>query len=265
MALIIPKEKDLMAHTNPSCPLYPPYGKPIYFQGPDINSGARPAVIYFALSAEMSLFQDPFNQPVLRLAENDVRVFSWDLPFHEIGKDPREAIQQWIDAFINDPSFVSEFLHQSKTQIDFLIQKKLVIPEKIAIAGLSRGAFLASHLAAHDPRITSILGFAPLTNPQAIEELNTYGSNFFDKIALNSLSERLIHKRLRFYIGNRDVRVGTDTCYFFIRHLTETAFNHGIRSPSVELMIYPSIGHKGHGTPPAIFNDGADWIKEQLL
>ncbi len=29
--------------------------------------------------------------------------------------------------------------------------------------------------------------------------------------------------------------------------------------------IYPSIGYKGHVTPPHIFFEGAEWIKRQFI
>ncbi len=245
-------------------PLHPLHGSPIYYQGPGPQAGTKPAVLFFALSAQMSLFEEPFNQPVVRLSQQGIRVFSWDLPFHEPGQDPHEAMFQWANAFIHRPSFISDFLDLCQINIDYLIEEGLIDPQQLAVAGLSRGGFIATHLAARDLRIKTVLGFAPLTQPQPLEELKHSTKVSFDQIALTSLVDRLIHTRLRFYIGNHDTRVGTDACYYFIRELTEAAFNKGVRSPTAELIIYPSIGHKGHGTPSVIFQDGADWIKEQF-
>ena len=175
-------------------------------------------------------------------------------------------MHHWANAdSIHHSSFISDFLDLCQHHIQFLIDQGLIDPHRLAIAGLSRGGFIATHLAARDPHIKVILGFAPLTDPKPLEELKTSAEKSFERISLTTLADRLIHKRLRFYMGNRDHRVGTDACYHFIRHLTETAFNQGVRSPSAELIIYPSIGHKGHGTPPSIFQDGAEWIQQQLL
>jgi esterase FrsA len=91
-------------------PLIPQHGSPIYYQGPDLPHGPLPAVIFFALSAQMSLFENPFNQPVIRLSQQGVRVFSWDLPFHGPGLDPQDAIRQWAHEFIHSPSFIFDFL-----------------------------------------------------------------------------------------------------------------------------------------------------------
>ena len=85
-----------------------------------------------------------------------------------------------------------------------------------------------------------------------------------EKQALIHLVEQLVGKNLFFFIGNRDKRVGTRECYQFIEALTEASYAHGLRSPPVQLKIYPSIGHKGHGTPPEIFRAGSTWLANIL-
>lgn len=249
----------------PNPPLLPLRGSPIYYQGPELDQGSKPAVLFFALSAHMSLFVDPFNQAVLRLSQQGIRVFSWDLPFHGIDQDPNEAMRQWADEFVHNPAFVSDFIALCQENVSYLIEEGYVIPHQLAVAGLSRGGFIATHLAARDKRIQTVLGFAPLTRPQPLEEMEGMTLDRFENCALSSWVDELVHIRLRFYMGNRDTRVSTDACYDFIRLLTESAFAKGIRSPQVELILYPSIGYKGHGTPTAIFYEGADWIKRQLI
>ncbi len=249
---------------SPHKPLIPQHGSPIYYQGPDLQHGALPAVLFFALSAEMSLFEDPFNQPVVRLSQQGIRVFSWDLPFHGLGLDPQDAMRQWAHEFVHCPSFISDFLDLCQRNIHYLIEEGWIDSQHLAVAGLSRGGFIATHLAARDPRLKIVLGFAPLTQPKPLEELQSFHGISFDHIALTSLVDRLVHTRLRFYIGNHDMRVGTEACYQFIQALTIAGIHQGIRSPPVELIIYPRIGHKGHGTPSYIFYEGADWIKQQF-
>jgi alpha-beta hydrolase superfamily lysophospholipase len=240
-------------------------GPSIYYHGADIAEGLKPAILYFALSAEMSLYDDPFNQPVLEWAKNGIRVFSWDLPFHAKGMDPHQAMQHWAEEFAHNPLFLNHFIEACQKNIQFLIDLHLVDQASLAVAGLSRGGFIAAHLAAQNPHLKQVLGFAPLTAPQPIEELQSRSLEKFNEIALTKLADRLSDKQVRCYIGNHDIRVGTDACYAFIKTLTEQAFAKGIRSPQAELIIYPSIGHRGHGTPPHIFLDGARWLIDQLL
>jgi len=249
----------------PPSPLVPKHGSPIYYQGPDLRQGALPAVLFFALSAHATLFEDPFNQLVLHLSQQDIRVFSWDLPFHGQGLDPHEGIRQWAHEFVHHPEFIYDFLDICQHNIDYLEEQDLINTKSLGVAGLSRGGFIAAHLAARDSRLRTILGFAPLTQPHPLEELKHIGTDSFDQISLTAIVDGLIHTRLRFYIGNHDTRVGTTACFHFINTLTVAAFNQGIRSPAVELIIYPSIGYKGHGTPPSIFQDGAEWIKRQII
>lgn len=236
-------------------------GTTIYFEGPALDEGTAPSLIYFALSGQASLYEDPYNQPVLKLAKSGIRTFSWDLPFHDHGSDYRTAMSHWASEYARNPDFLSNFMKICQNNLDFLIQENFVDPSRLAIAGLSRGAFMATHLAALDPRLSIILGFAPLTQPQPIEEF----AHLPTHVGLSQIAPELIHKQLRYYIGNHDTRVGTDTCFNFVHTLSQTAYNLGVRSPQVELNMYPSIGFKGHGTPPEIFLDGAEWIKLKLV
>ncbi len=249
----------------PSSPLIPAHGSPMYYQGPTLDAGPKPTVLFFALSAYTSLFVDPFNQPVLHLSQQGIRVFSWDLPFHGLEQDPQKAMHHWAHEFSHNSSFISDFMALCQENINYLFEGGWIESKDLAVAGLSRGGFIATHLAAQDKRIQAILGFAPLTHPHLLKEIELFPKVSFEKIALTTLVDELIPTPLRFYIGNRDIRVGTDACYTFIRTLTEAAFTKGIHSPQVELILYPSIGYKGHGTPPSIFHDGAEWIKRQLL
>ena len=175
-------------------------------------------------------------------------------------------MRKWRIEFEKGSSFIQEFIRGCSENLHFLIEQQLVDPHFIAVAGLSRGGYIAFQLAAREGRINTILGFAPLTQPSASERENPLATaEDGDQDNLTMLNDLLIHKQIRCYIGNHDTRVGTDHCYAFIRSLTEAAFNKGIRSPTFELMIYPSIGFKGHGTPPSIFLEGAEWIKRLFL
>ncbi len=242
-------------------------GAQIYYQGPDLAQGCFPALIYFALSAVSSLYEDPYNQPVIALSSNPIRIFSWNLPFHEPNHNPHEAMKKWTLTFRDHPSYFSEFIDRCIQNINDLIEQGFIDADHLAVAGLSRGGFIATYLAAHDYRIRTVLGFAPLTrfSPSLIEEFGLFPLSLYESIALSNLAPHLFHKSFRFYIGNHDTRVGTDSCFEFIKTLADTSFSHGIRSPEVELIIYPSIGHKGHGTPPYIFQEGANWIRTKLI
>lgn len=225
---------------------------PIYVRGPELSEGPLPAFFYFALSGEDSLYLDPFNQPVAFLENSRIRCFSFTLPFHGPGYDNNKAMELWKQEFSARPEILEEFFQHCLKNVDYLIQQGIVDAEKIAVGGLSRGGFVATHLAARDARLKYVLGFAPLT------KLLGQGWD------LQDLIDKLVNKQVRFYIGNRDLRVGTQACFDFIHQLADAAYHHGHRSPPVELIISPSVGFQGHGTLPSIFKAGADWVREKL-
>ncbi len=253
-------EKDDPAHIN--CPS----GLPVYYTGAPLELGKLPAFFYFSLSGEDSLHLDPFCQPATFLKEAPLRIYSCTIPGHGPGLKNTEAMHWWAEKISKNENPFTLFFEQCLENIDYLVQHDLVDENAIAIGGLSRGGFIATHLAARDPRIQTVVGFAPLTTTQTILEFsNLQNSSITQSLELTPLFDKLIHKRIRYYIGNRDERVSTDACYDFIRQLTNYAYEHKVRSPAIELLISPSIGHKGHGTNPSVFKDGADWIRSALL
>lgn len=223
-------------------------GTPFYYLGPDLEEGPLPALFYFALSYEESLLVDPYNQPAIHLTKSPVRVFSLDLPFHGEGLPSVDAMRHWPSS----EKTLKDFLEETAQAICFLLQTHCI--ETAGVFGLSRGGFIASHIAARVPEIKTLLAFAPLTHIEGYQELQ-----------LSHLKTQLYTKNIRIHIGGKDIRVGTDLCYAWVRELIETAYEHRIRSPQIELYIKPSIGHQGHGTSPETFQEGATWLLKHVL
>lgn len=237
----------------------------IAYTGPDLSTGPLPALFYFALSAHDSLALDPFNQPIVYLSGLPLRIFSLTLPGHENNRPPTKAIEVWAEEIAQGKNLIASFIDQIKRAFDFLLNRGVLIPEKIGAAGLSRGAFIATHAAAQIPEIQTILGFAPLTNLSFAKEFHSLlHLPLVHALALEHLVDPIATCNLRFYIGNHDVCVSTRLCFDFIDKLSQCAFHKLIRSPQVELIIRPSIGHLGHGTSKQTFHEGAQWIAEKL-
>lgn len=241
--------------------IHVPSSPPISFIGPPLSLGPLPAVFYFSLSGDESLSLDPYNQPAIYLSKQGIRVFSLTLPAHDGFHPHPNAMSDWAASVAAGNNFISQFSSQCTNALNYLIKMGYVDPAKIAASGLSRGAFAAAHFAAHDPRVKYLLGFSPLTLLGALTEFNEINDS---DLSLHSLTNLLADKTVRFYIGNRDTRVNTADCISFIQALTEASYINKHRSPPIELIIYPSIGHKGHGTPPNIFSDGANWLANKM-
>lgn len=191
-----------------------------------------------------------------------IRVFSMTLPGHENGLPATGAMKIWAEELSRGKNCVEEFLRKLDIAVDFAIDEKFADQNKLATAGLSRGGFIASHLAARDKRFKHVLGFAPLTKLSKIKEFRDLEElSLANKLDLEHLAPQLSDRHVRLYIGNDDTRVGTRSCFEYAMKLVE---KRQTRTSQVELSIYPSIGQMGHGTPPEIFKGGAEWILSHL-
>ena len=240
-------------------------GVEVAYLGPPLNAGPLPALFYFALSCEDSLCLDPFNQPAAYLASLPMRIFSMTLPGHGDKLPPTNALNVWASEILLGNNVIDAFIEKIKLAVDTLLSMEILIEDRLAVAGLSRGAFIAAHAAADIPQFQWVLGFAPLTKLDSIKEFQALANHpVVASLSLENLTDQLIDRSTRFYIGNLDTRVGTRNCFDFIEKLAKTASEKKIRPSRAELMIGPSIGRDGHGTSKEIFHAGAQWVAESL-
>ena len=237
----------------------------IDYLGPGPEAGPLPAFFYIALSGAESLDLHPYNQPVQYLENKPLRVFSLTIPGHEEGLNKFHAMQYWADQMQEGNYILETFFEKVTHVIEWLIEQQIVDPAHMAVGGLSRGGFIAAHIAAREQRMRALLGFAPLTDLLQLSEFSHLPRRA-EELNLIHLTELLTHiKAIRFYIGNRDTRVGTDACFHLIRRLADKQHEKKNRHQHVELMITQCIGQHGHGTTPSTFKEGALWIEHHLL
>jgi esterase FrsA len=233
-------------------------GLTLHHVGPSLEEGPLPSIVYLALCAKDSLTKDPINEPVQFLADQRIRFFSIDLPAHENDRSPYEALASWAHDIEQGTDIFTPFFNQVMESITYGITNNLIDPEQLGIAGLSRGGFLAIHLAALDPRLKAIVLFAPLTNLATSKDLRPIADHpLAKKFNLEALTDTVTNKKIRFYMGNKDSRVDTKSCIDFAWSLMEKST---LRAPQIELIITPSIGQMGHGTSPEMFQQGAKWL-----
>lgn len=219
-----------------------------------------PTLFYLALSAEDSLNLDPFNQPVNHWKKLPIRIFSLNLPAHGPGEDKMDAMAAWSEGIRRDPDgYFEPFFFRFGEVLKELAP--VIESGRLVAGGLSRGGFMSTHLAARFPQINAVLGFAPAAS---LLELGGFPETA-GKYDLSHLIPQLGKVKLKFFIGNRDIKVGTSSVFDFCKQLTDYKYENGERSPQVEFFMYPCIGHKGHGTPPEIFSEGAAWAAKFLL
>lgn len=235
----------------------------IRYLGPTLDQGTLPTLLYFALSAKSSLEEDPFNQPAqffLTKHAHKARVFSVTLPYHEEGHLPQHALTHWSTAFQQGHDLLADFLANTTHFVEHLYQKNIIEAETFAISGLSRGAFIGLHILARLAWAKKIVCFAPLIDLAKAKEFAPFHNPQVAAYSCLNLAPKLFTKSIFATIGNKDDRVSTRRCFDFIEKAAETAYEHRLRSPNIQLHIYPSIGHQGHGTPPSIFQAGIDTL-----
>lgn len=240
-----------------------PSGFRLFYQGPDLADGPLPTFFYFSISGRESLELAPYNTPATLLREErGLRVFSANLPGHEEDQDKFEGIKFWAEKMAAGERPLEDFIDKMVGSIDWLIASG-ISTEKIVCGGLSRGGFIATHVAAKEKRVKGVVGFAPATD---LSKLQDFAGFQTDKLRLIDSCEELLHLQGLYYIvGNRDLAVDTDSCYKFIRTLTETAYEKRVRELKIYLQIVPSIGHRGHGTSPDSFEEGTNFVRKLLL
>lgn len=214
--------------------------------GPDLHIQGVKTVFYFSLSAEDSLSTSPFSNPAKMLEQKGLRVLSPTLPFHEENKRPNSIKAVWGE---NKDALIA-FLADLEIAIDELTPS---FSGHLGVAGLSRGAFIATHIGSRMPQISSILGFAPLTHLYSTQELD-----------IIHLAPKLIHKKIRYFIGHNDTLVGTQNAIDAVSAFINAAQKVKIANPPMGIDIKPSVGREGHGTLDYVFEEGTEWLIKNL-
>src|SRR5439155_27114503 len=136
---------------------------------------------------------------------------------------------------------------------------------QIAACGNSRGACMAVHFAAAEPRVKFVAAFIPLTNllipfefagMESMESLP--GKAAFQKaraLALINVAAKLAGRPIWVCIGNDDNRVGTDSAITFSRRVVEASNLQGERA-AIELHVTAT---EGHGVYATGHEDAAAW------
>lgn len=244
-----------------------PNGLEICYLGMGPEAGPLPAYLYFSLSGEESLTLHPYNSPAALLEGEMMRVFSVTLPGHGPGFDKFKAMQFWAEGM--DDYVLETFFEQVVASIGWLFDAGWI--ESLAVGGLSRGGFVAGHIAVREKRVSHVLNFAPVTRLSMLKEFASPELSDHAKLRAqaldleNHVAEMTHLKGMRCYIGNRDERVDTEACFAFVRKLAEVGHEVRARHLDAEMVMTRSIGHEGHGTAPHIFEEGAMWLKKQLV
>jgi pimeloyl-ACP methyl ester carboxylesterase len=210
--------------------------------------------LYFALSQQASLHEDPYNQFPLFLHSLGHSIVSITLPFHETDFD----LSPWKKAFLENRDILSPFLDKVARFVKPQLEKGALF----SVAGLSRGGLVAMLLAAQIKEIKNIVLFAPVLDAEYIFQTK---HPLLKKMSPLHMIESFLEKNIAIYVGNNDERINSKYCAEFIFNLAKAAKAQNICNYSYELFVKQSIGHLGHGTSKESFEQGALWLDKKSL
>lgn len=136
---------------------------------------------------------------------------------------------------------------------------------RIYVYGVSRGGYMALRLAAADPRVCGIVGIAPCTAWQHLEEFavaiasSENNAAVVEATAIEHYAEALANRPLYLAIGNLDTRVSTPSCVGFANAVLnlEAGQAVGEKKSQVVLKVVEANGHS-IGTQWRV--DAAQWL-----
>jgi len=232
-----------------------------------------PTVCLFSMNISYALESD-FYTKFRRPLRNSGHLFvSLDLPGH--GADQKEgdrpevpntngaksALYGWRLRMERGDSVIPAFTAKVSSVLDYLIAENYTDPRRVVAAGSSRGAFVAAHFAAADPRVKCVVCLSPVTNLPAVYEFKGMENDpIVNSLALVNIADKLVGRPIWVSIGNNDQRVSTDEAIAFTRKLVELSTTRG-KVPNVELLVYSAEGH--HCTPESLAQ-AAKWVKSAL-
>ncbi len=230
------------------------------------KSGApTPVLVVLSGTIEGTLGSAYFRQCGNDLMKVGVVCVSIDIPCHgtQTGEGKPKGLSGWGVKAAKGENVAEEFNARMSQVLDHLIKTGVADPEKIAVCGTSRGGFLALHFAAHDPRVTCVAAFAPVTDPAALSEFKGKETLAVTKaMSLETQAMKLAGRPVWVVIGDQDARVSTRKAIDFAQAVTAASIEQK-KDSQIELRIMPEP--RGHTTPRGAAAEAAKWIMKQLF
>ncbi len=213
-----------------------------------IPTSPAPTLVILSATIEQA-FSTSFLEAGAILADppSNYLCVSIDLPCHGTHDYPgaRDGLRGWADLAVAEHDFVADFNARLHEVLDDLVADGLTDEDRIAVSGTSRGGFLALRYTAFDPRVACGVGYAPVTDLRQLTEFEIAESvPFVDELSLAAHLDPLVGRPVFIVIGDRDVRVGTDSAIQIARMLSAAA----VGSPAPDV-LNPSFEDIDNGWP----------------
>lgn len=153
---------------------------------------------------------------------------------------------------------VADFNTRAGSVLDCLVDEGYTDPGRVVFLGISRGGFLALHVAAADPRVRAVAAIAPVTELRKLEEFTGLDDHpLTESLALLHRAAALVDRPVWLIIGDRDHRVGTDHTIALARAISRCSEQNGAPG-RVTLHVVPADGHT---QPEQCHTLVAEWVR----
>lgn len=212
-------------------------------------------LLTFAMDRATSLGKQPYSFAAEHFVAHGHRAASFDLPNHGDRIDKYgEAIEGMRNAFVAGDDPFAAFVADGAAVIDACIARGIANPGRIAVAGTSRGGYMALRLLAADRRVTAGAGFAPVTDWRELREFAADRDRAdVAELQLTRFVPGMIGKRVFIAIGKTDTRVSTQRCEDFVAALAD-ANRAGGKDPG--LVAFHLTDDPGHSCGDAWYDLG---------
>jgi dienelactone hydrolase len=229
----------------------------------DKPASPAPTVFVFAHEQVGTLTSPDYNKVGQLLARQGFISVSLDVPAH--GNDNKEhnanGLVSWPERIARGDDLVGGFTARCSKVLDHLIKEGYTDPKRVAVAGTSRGGFLALHFVAIEPRVRCVAAFAPVTELLALSEFNnTKDPSKVKALDVSHVADKLAGRPAWLCIGNNDQRVGTDRAIAFTREVVRESVKQK-KPAAIELHVTTVVGHTSH---PTAHDEAAAFIASKL-
>lgn len=215
---------------------------------PDSEHLARRPLLLLNFSTDRttSLTQPLYAAPAVAFLKHGHRALSFDLPSHGERMDEHGiGIEGMRNRLLAGRDPFQLFVDDGKAVIDECIRRGWAEPGRIVVCGVSRAAYCALRLAAADPRISAVVGLAPVTDWRALSNFRPVKDRpEVAAVSLEQYAAALAGRRVYLAIGNADRRVGTETMLHFAYTLAAEEARLGLETSRLRILVVDdSPGH----------------------
>lgn len=185
---------------------------------------------------------------------------SFTLPYHKELADPQmgHELEGFVHAMELGIDVFGQIRDVGKALIDHITETQMLVePDKVVIAGTSRGGISALHVMAGDPRIQAAALVCPVTDLSKLSEFShLQGLSHFDQAHAMSLLDQVASRPIWMTINQVDKRVDEKSCLEFANALAEFSPDHP------KPVVWPE---SGHAVPLEAYEQGGTFLRDWTM